>query len=542
MLDKASVPRRPLDFEDYLSILRRNFRWLLGPLFAGLVLSTVVAYLWRDTYVSTALIRLVPQQISTEVVPDITAQDEQDRVNSMAQSIESHNTLSTIITSFGLYPKEQKSAPMEDIIEQMRKDIHIKPVEGVTNVSGKNLPAMQISFAYRDPNLAQKVCADIVSRFVDASTREALDAQQQAASFIQASWEQTKHDLDENEQKLAEFRAKNAGRLPDEAQSNLAEMMALEQRGGSVSDAIAQNATEHMMLESELATAKDRLKEVEKETPQTQAQSQRVVELDHEISALQTSIADMEKQYTDSYPDLQRARDRLKVLKQQREDAFKEAPADSSSDNTGMTLAVNRDRREAETAVQNLQMQIKANEMAAKRLRDKKSTVDAALGNYQSRLESLPAGQKEYAELQRDHDILKQRYDQLEIQRQHSLAQIELNRRKQGETIELLDSASLPSSPSQPKRYLIIPIGAVVGLVLGLLIVGFREMKDTSLKTLKDARLYSQLPVLGSVPLLENDVVVQRRKQVMWVSWAAGNIVGLLIMAGSIIHYYMGKA
>jgi hypothetical protein len=75
-----------------------------------------------------------------------------------------------------------------------------------------------------------------------------------------------------------------------------------------------------------------------------------------------------------------------------------------------------------------------------------------------------------------------------------------------------------------------------------LVIVGMREVKDTSLKSLKDARLYTQLSVLGSIPLLENDVVVQRRKQVMWVGWAAATVVGLAIMAGSIVHYYMGRA
>jgi G-rich domain on putative tyrosine kinase len=153
----------------------------------------------------------------------------------------------------------------------------------------------------------------------------------------------------------------------------------------------------------------------------------------------------------------------------------------------------------------------------------------------------LPAGQKEYAELARDRELAKARYDQLEMQRQRSAAQIELNRRKQGETLEELDSASLPTSPSQPKRYLIIPMGAVLGFVIGVVIVGMREMKDTSLKTLKDARLYTQLAILGSVPLLENDVVVQRRKQVMWVGWAAATIVGLAIMAGSVVHYYMSK-
>jgi len=66
-------------------------------------------------------------------------------------------------------------------------------------------------------------------------------------------------------------------------------------------------------------------------------------------------------------------------------------------------------------------------------------------------------------------------------------------------------------------------------------------VKDTSLKSLKDARLYTQLSVLGSVPLLENDLVVQRRRQIVWIGWAAGVVVGLAVMVGSVAHYYLSK-
>ena len=40
-----------------------------------------------------------------------------------------------------------------------------------------------------------------------------------------------------------------------------------------------------------------------------------------------------------------------------------------------------------------------------------------------------------------------------------------------------------------------------MGLVLGLFLAGAREAKDTSLKNLKDVRAYTQLTILGSVPL-----------------------------------------
>ncbi len=538
MLDRASVPRRSLDIEDYISMVRRNFRWLLAPLFAGLVISTVVAYLWKDTYVSQALIRIVPQQISPEVVPDITAQDISERISSMAQTIESHNTLSTIVTSFGLYPKELKSAPMEDVIGDMKANaIKIKPVEGVTSISGKDLPAMQVSFKYHDPVTAQKVCADIVSRFMDANTTEQLQAQQQANSFLSDQFKQATQDLATSDQKLADFRTKNAGRLPDQMQSNLAQMGALEQRGANVTDAQARNAEQRMMLQAQLEQAQDRLKSVKL---QTQAQNQKVNELDREIDAMESNISSLKLRYTDANPDLQAAQDRLANLKKQREQAASEKPKPDA--NASENVAYSRERQEAEAYLKQIQVELDANKMDASRIQKQNAQVNSALSGYQGRLQGLPADEKELAELMRDRELIKMRYDKLEQQLQRSASSIELNRRKQGQTLEVLDSASLPTTPSEPKRIVIIPIGAVVGLVIGFVIVGMREMKDTSLKSLKDARLYTQLSVLGSIPLLENDVVVQRRKQFMWVSWAAGTVVGLAIMAVSVLHYYMSKA
>jgi hypothetical protein len=47
--------------------------------------------------------------------------------------------------------------------------------------------------------------------------------------------------------------------------------------------------------------------------------------------------------------------------------------------------------------------------------------------------------------------------------------------------------------------------------------------------------------VLASVPLLENDFVVRRRKRMAWLLWSAACFVGILIMSGSIAYYYVRK-
>jgi hypothetical protein len=77
-----------------------------------------------------------------------------------------------------------------------------------------------------------------------------------------------------------------------------------------------------------------------------------------------------------------------------------------------------------------------------------------------------------------------------------------LEERKAGENLETLDPASLPEQASEPNRLLIAGAGTGLGLFFGVLMAGVKEMKDTSLKNLKDVRAYTNLPVLSSIPLI----------------------------------------
>jgi hypothetical protein len=117
-----------------------------------------------------------------------------------------------------------------------------------------------------------------------------------------------------------------------------------------------------------------------------------------------------------------------------------------------------------------------------------------------------------------------------------------LETRKQGETLEVLEQPVIPIEPSAPKRPLIIAIASAVGLLLGIGLAFGRELKDMSLKSLKDVRAYTRLVVLGSIPLLENDFVVRRRRRMAWLGWSASFLIGVLLMSGAVIYYYTAKS
>ena len=541
MLERLSVPRRSFDFEDYVDILRRNVRWLIAPAFLGLVASTVLAYLIEDTYVSQARIRIVPQQVKEDLVQTTSSQQLADHIASMAETIKSRNTLTSMINTFGLYKKELKKEPLEDVLNVMGPAIKIVPAAAVANVSGRSMPAIQISFTYRDRVLAQKVCQDIVSRFMNENTRDRLDNLQATDQFLNDEYSRAKRELDAVEQKLSDFRVRNAGRLPEEMSSNLSQMNALDSRLGTLNEQASRNEQQRMMLESEIRIAKTRLESIKDSPAQTQARNDRALELDHQIETLETNVATMRDRYTDSFPDLQQARAQLAVLKKQRDDLAHQDKTAAKVDAPGSSSPNNRERLDSLSGIEQLKTMLDANGMEARQIAKQIDAVNGSIRSYQNRVEDLPVGEKEYAELMRDRETARAKYQEMEIKRQRSEISMDMENRKQGESLEVIDQANFPSSPTAPNRKLIIPSGAFVGLLVGLVLIAVREVKDTSLKNLKDARLYTQLTILGSIPLLENDLVVQRRKQMMWVGWATATLVGLAVMAGSVAHYYMNK-
>jgi hypothetical protein len=166
-----------------------------------------------------------------------------------------------------------------------------------------------------------------------------------------------------------------------------------------------------------------------------------------------------------------------------------------------------------------------------------KQTQDS-INKLEGQISSTPLGRQQYDDLLRQREIASKKYVDLDARLSTAEISKNLEYRGQGERLDLLDAASLPQSPTEPKRPIDIAIGAGLGLMLGVVLAAAREMKDTSLKILKVVRAYTQMAILGSVPLLENDFVVRRRKRVAWLGWTTACLMAAVTMAGSVVYYY----
>ena len=147
----------------------------------------------------------------------------------MYQTISSRGNLTNIINLYDLYKRDRTRKPMEDIVEQMRKDIKIGQVMPLSQ-GEKQISAFQISFSYEDRLVAQKVASDLVSRFMTENTRERTTQSVLTTAFLKDQLENAKKELDTIEQKLTNFRTSANGRLPEQVAQNGQTMTLLEQR------------------------------------------------------------------------------------------------------------------------------------------------------------------------------------------------------------------------------------------------------------------------------------------------------------------------
>jgi hypothetical protein len=190
-------------------------------------------------------------------------------------------------------------------------------------------------------------------------------------------------------------------------------------------------------------------------------------------------------------------------------------------------------------AARNLEGRIQANQMEVEDRIKLQKRLAEQIRIYQTRIEAAPVGEGEYNKLTRDYALAKMRYDDLTLKVTQSEMAAQVEDRLQGETLEPIERAFIPGKPVEPNRWMIVLSGLGVGLMLGACLAGAREAKDTSLKNLKDVRAYANVPVLSTIPLLENAVVVRRKRRLLWLAWTTAVIVGLVVMSSAIGYYFL---
>ena len=121
---------------------------------------------------------------------------------------------------------------------------------------------------------------------------------------------------------------------------------------------------------------------------------------------------------------------------------------------------------------------------------------------------SLPEKGLQLVRLQRDVELQESLYSQLKEKYQETLIQ----ESGKVEEVTIVKPALPPEEPFNiPSKLMIVITGIVMGLVIGVVFAFLAEVFDTSMGTIEDVEELLNVPVLGVIPQLDNEIKGKRR-------------------------------
>src|SRR5713226_225160 len=198
---------------DVKRILRRYW-WI--PAFITVTLGAMglaASLVLPKKYTSSTLVLVEQPTIPSDVVKPVITNDFNQRMASMKAQILSRSRLEPIINKFDLYPLERKTTHMEDLIEKLKSAVHVDLIEPLAGSNDREPPGFNVSVTFDNPQLAQQICQEITSMFIERNATVRVDQSNKTTQFLTQQLDETLLDQQE-----ANWKASQVGQQNPESQ------------------------------------------------------------------------------------------------------------------------------------------------------------------------------------------------------------------------------------------------------------------------------------------------------------------------------------
>jgi polysaccharide biosynthesis transport protein len=550
---RQAPPSAALPLEHYVRLIYHR-RWLVLSVFALVAGGTFFyAQSLPNIYQSETLILVDPQRVPESYVKSTVTGDIRNRLGTLSQQILSATRLQKIIDTLNLYPEERKTLAREDLITKMRSEISTSIVG---DFGGSNdLQAFKITYRGKDPRLVAQVTNQVASLFVDENLKAREQQAMGTTEFLENQLQDTRKTLEEQENKLKDFRLKHIGEMPEQESADLTLLgqvqAQLQLEGEAVNRAEDQkNLYASMMTQSAPVVDTDPSDPEPAVKPTTAGQpspgdrSQSNAQLTIDKARLDVLL----KQYTPAHPDVKRLKKKIQDEEAQIASAEAEAaavavptPPPPPNQTAGDPVSLNRVKRAPSASTHFnpiLQSQIRAADADIAKHKAEQERLAKVVASYRAKVDSIPLREQEIASLTRDYEMNKVHYAQLLDRELSAETATQLEIRQKGEKFEVLDPAQPAERPSSPKRVLINAGGAIAGLTLGLLLALATELLGMSITGAQDIIDSSSLKVLGVIPVIETQRDRTTRRRRLVIAGASAMFATLVLGAVLFLRYH----
>ena len=518
--------------------VRRRLRPMLITALATLALAALAALFWPPTYRSTGIILIEQQEIPEDFVRSAISSYADQRVQVISQRVTTLANLMEIINKYNLYPDERRTKTREAIVAIMRNGIKLNMISAdvVDPRQGratKATIAFSVSYENRSPQLAVAVANELTSLYL----RENLETRKQQAAgtaeFLTAEGARIGAQVTDLEQKIADFKGKNAGSLPEYAQLNV-------QLASRAQDDLREVASRVRALDQQIVFLDSQLAQINPTaTLYSDNTGQRVMGAADQLKLLKTQYARAVAAYTDTHPDVVRLkseidglekeldsesnyRDTKRELGQARADlaAARQTHIEDYPDVVRLSRQVSRLEEQLKNTPRNpatpmrgeepdnpAYIQIQANREAAQTERAsllaQQVQLRARLAELEQRSAATPMIERDYNALMSDLESVHRKHAEVQQKQMEAQLASNLETERKGERFTLIEPPLEPQKPASPNRPLILVVGALLALVAAIGLMQLLETLDTRIRSREDIIALLSVPPLAVIPWLK---------------------------------------
>lgn len=513
---------------EYAKIIWKRKWLIILPAFAVASAVALVVYRLPDVYESSTLIVVKPSTLPSATVPTMGEDTITRQLSSIAQVVTSRSSLEPLVTKYDIYRAERaRGEPMELIIEKIRKDIKVE-----INTSRNDITnGFNIIYRGREPKATQLVTSELASKYIDEQTKTSINSTTSAKQFFDQQVSQAKQELDAIDNERGDFMQKNVNSLPSGAVSLVGQLGGLREQQKAYIAEVGRYQDRRSALAGQLALIKKTTEQIKEEVienttdPKTTAAwaqlSARKADLEAQMQRMLTELKP-------KHPDVQSKQAEIDSVKRSMDEMVSEWKQKIKDKQEKL-----KDRPDLQVA--SIEAELRLMDSEIRRGQGTLADIEKQIGELMLRINTVPGVEVALGKLDRDYQTKQAAYNALLGTQQRIELGAAAANQQQGESIQVIDSAYLPSQPVAPKRPLLFAMGLALGLGLGIFLAAvFEAPKLLTIQNREDAAHYTGLPVLATVPDLltpQEARSIPRRRKLLLAAGVAATIVSIPLLA-----------
>ncbi len=480
---------------------RRDAQWFLrkygllifltGLLFAGA--GAVYNYFFPPLFHSEARVRFMPPQVAGRFVNPNFSMEVEQRLFALTQLVSSRLIATKLIDGQGLYPERRRFQTVADLTERFGEDLHVTQIHNPDGEKARAVPTLHIRFGYPEPEKAQKVVQKIIEKIYEENSKYRGDQSLGTTEFLSDQLAKAEETMLDAEARLGEIQEQlNATVSPAKLGQSTGRLYVVDSR-------LRDLRHDQRLLEERRLTKKAEAEQLEQlhKKIETRSSEYYLPEVEnHEnfwylrnrMSAARTQVAALREKWAPGYFELnlaeQEAADAERGLQFFHKEQSRALRQRDLEQNASRIALARNELRALETQSATQLSEEQELRVEAQRLREQ--------------LNATPGQEAELLSARRDYENAKEQHSALVKKQAESRVASEMERRGQGETVELLEPASLPLSAQKPSSWMRLLMAFLLGLATGALLCLAKVLAAPPVLHGAHLERWAGIPVLAS--------------------------------------------